>query len=80
MAVISWIIAGILVGIANFYFFHSKINRTKSIVLSVIGSFIGGTLISLLGGFGFKLFNPFSLLLAIIGSSVFLLLGQNLMI
>ena len=80
MAVLSWIIVGIIIGLSDFYFLKSKITRTKSIILSSIGSILGGSMISILGDFGFKLFNPFSLLLSIIGGIVFLLLGQSLMI
>lgn len=75
MGVITWIILGLLAG-----FIASKIvDRHGSgvlldIVLGIVGALVGGWVFSLLGARGVTGLNLYSLLVAIAGSSLVLLL------
>jgi uncharacterized membrane protein YeaQ/YmgE (transglycosylase-associated protein family) len=74
MGIISWIILGLIAG-----FIGSKIvNKTGSgmlmdIVLGVVGAVVGGYLVSLTGTVGVTGLNLWSLLVAVIGAIVVLL-------
>jgi uncharacterized membrane protein YeaQ/YmgE (transglycosylase-associated protein family) len=74
MGIISWIILGLIAG-----FIGSKIvNKTGSgmlmdIVLGVVGAVVGGYLVSLTGTEGVTGLNLWSLLVAVIGAIVVLL-------
>jgi len=75
MGVITWIILGLVAG-----FIASKIvDRHGSgilldIVLGVVGALVGGWVFSLLGAHGVTGFNLYSLLVAVAGSTLILLL------
>jgi uncharacterized membrane protein YeaQ/YmgE (transglycosylase-associated protein family) len=74
MGIISWIILGLIAG-----FIGSKIvNKTGSgmlmdIVLGVVGAVVGGYLVSLTGNQGITGLNLWSLLVAVVGAIVVLL-------
>ena len=74
MGIISWIILGLIAG-----FIGSKIvNRTGEgivldVILGVVGALIGGYLFSLVGAQGVTGLNLWSLLVAVIGAIVVLL-------
>jgi uncharacterized membrane protein YeaQ/YmgE (transglycosylase-associated protein family) len=73
MSIIGWIILGLIAG-----FIASKIvnNRGEGffgdIILGVIGALVGGFLFSAFGGAGVTGFNLYSLMVAVIGSIVVL--------
>lgn len=74
MGLISWILVG---GIAGWL--ASKIMNTDhsmgllaNIVVGVIGAFVGGFIVGILGGSGVSGFNIWSVLVALLGSVVFL--------
>lgn len=73
MSILGWIILGLIAG-----FIASKIvNKTGEgvvldIVLGIVGAVIGGFIFSLVGGTGVTGFNIWSLLVAIIGAVVLL--------
>lgn len=74
MNIIGWIIIGGLAG-----WIASKIMKTDqsmgvfaNIVVGVIGAFIGGFVLNLLGGPGVQDFNIYSLLVATLGSVILL--------
>jgi uncharacterized membrane protein YeaQ/YmgE (transglycosylase-associated protein family) len=74
MGIISWIILGLIAG-----FIGSKIvNKSGSglvldIVLGVVGAIVGGYLVSLTGNEGVTGLNLWSLLVAVIGAIIVLL-------
>jgi uncharacterized membrane protein YeaQ/YmgE (transglycosylase-associated protein family) len=74
MGIISWIVLGLIAG-----FIGSKIvNKTGEglildIVLGVVGAIVGGYLVSLTGTEGITGFNLWSLLVAVLGAIVVLL-------
>ena len=73
MSLLGWIVLGLVAG-----FIASKIVNRKGegclldILLGVVGSFVGGWLFSLFGMRGVTGFNIWSLVVAVIGAVVFL--------
>ena len=67
MNIVGWIILGALAG-----WIASKIMGKDNIVVGIIGAFVGGFLISFLGGQGLTGFNLWSLIVAVIGAVVLL--------
>jgi uncharacterized membrane protein YeaQ/YmgE (transglycosylase-associated protein family) len=73
MSIIAWIVLGLVAG-----FIGSKIvNATGSgvildIIIGIVGSVVGGWLFGLFGGAGVTGFNLYSLLVAVVGSVVLL--------
>ena len=74
MSIISWIILGLIAG-----FIGSKlVNKTGEgfvldIVLGIVGGVVGGWLFSLFGMQGVTGLNIYSLIVAVVGAVVFLL-------
>jgi uncharacterized membrane protein YeaQ/YmgE (transglycosylase-associated protein family) len=79
MSVIGWIILGLIAG-----FIGSKIvNRRGSgimldIVLGIVGAIVGGVIFSAFGGQGVTGLNLYSMLVAIVGAIVVLLIYHAL--
>jgi uncharacterized membrane protein YeaQ/YmgE (transglycosylase-associated protein family) len=75
MSILAWIVLGLIAG-----FIGSKlVNKTGEgvfldIVLGIVGAVVGGWLFSFFGAAGVSGVNLYSLLVAVIGSVVFLLL------
>ena len=75
MSILGWLILGLIAG-----FIASKIvNRAGAgvlldIVLGIVGAIVGGFVFSALGGVGVTGFNLYSMLVAIIGAIIVLLL------
>jgi uncharacterized membrane protein YeaQ/YmgE (transglycosylase-associated protein family) len=79
MSFLAWIVLGLLAG-----FIGSKLVNKRGegividIMLGIAGAFVGGLLFSLLGAPGVSGLNLYSLLVAVIGSVVFLLVYHSL--
>jgi uncharacterized membrane protein YeaQ/YmgE (transglycosylase-associated protein family) len=79
MSIIAWIILGLIAG-----FIGSKIvNKSGEgilldIVLGIVGAVVGGWLFSLLGAHGVTGLNLYSLLVAVVGAVIFLLIYHAL--
>ena len=80
MGIISWIVLGLIAG-----FIGSKIVDKQgqgfwlNIALGIVGALIGGFLFSLFGAAGVTGFNLYSMIVAIVGSIVVLLIYNTLM-
>lgn len=74
MGIIGWIILGALAGwIASMITGNNRqMGAGANIVVGIIGGFIGGIVMNLLGGSGVTGFNVWSLLVAIIGAVILL--------
>lgn len=74
MGFIGWIILGALAGwIASIITRNNaKMGKLANIVVGIVGAFVGGLIVNLLGGQGITGFNLWSLLVAVIGSVVLL--------
>ncbi|HTY50045.1 MAG TPA: GlsB/YeaQ/YmgE family stress response membrane protein [Steroidobacteraceae bacterium] len=77
MSIIAWIILGLIAG-----FIGSKIVNKKGegffldILLGVIGAVVGGWVFSLFGGHGVSGLNIYSLVVAVIGAIIVLLIWR----
>jgi uncharacterized membrane protein YeaQ/YmgE (transglycosylase-associated protein family) len=75
MSFIGWIVLGLIAG-----FIASKIVNKRGegvmmdIVLGVVGAIVGGFLFSMFGGSGVTGFNIYSMIVAVIGAIVVLLI------
>lgn len=77
MSFVAWIVLGLIAG-----FIASKIvNRhgegmVLDIIIGIVGAVVGGWIMAGLGGTGVTGFNAWSLLVAILGAVVLLLIAQ----
>lgn len=76
MGIISWLIIGALAGwIASKITGNDKqMGAGKNILAGIAGAFIGGFIMDVLGGTGITGFNLWSLLVAVIGAVILLLI------
>ena len=74
MGIIGWLIIGAIAGwIASLITGNDKkMGAGKNILVGVIGGFIGGLIMNLLGGYGVTGFNLWSLFVATIGAIILL--------
>ena len=79
MSILAWLVLGLLAG-----FIGSKIvNKSGEgilldIVLGIVGAFIGGWLFTMFGHSGVTGLNLYSLLVAVVGSIIFLVVYHTL--
>ena len=74
MGIISWIIVGGIAGwLAGLIVKGSGSGIFLNIVIGIVGAFIGGILMNLIGDVGITGFNIWSLLVALVGAIVLLL-------
>jgi len=74
-AILVWIIIGGLAGwLASVLVRGSGSGILMDIIVGIVGAFIGGLIVQLLGGTGFTGFNLWSFIVAFIGAVVLLLI------
>jgi uncharacterized membrane protein YeaQ/YmgE (transglycosylase-associated protein family) len=72
---LAWIIIGGIAGwLVGLVVQGTGLGVFSDIIVGIVGAFIGGFLVSLLGGTGFTGFNLWSLIVAFIGAVVLLLI------
>lgn len=76
MSLLYWIIIGALAGwIASIITGkNSEMGAVANIVVGIVGAFIGGFIVNILGGQGITGFNLWSLIVAVFGAVLLLLL------
>ena len=75
MNIILWIILGGIAGwLASLIVRGTGLGIIGDIIVGIIGGFIGGIIVGLLGGSGVTGFNIWSLVVAVIGAVVLLLI------
>jgi uncharacterized membrane protein YeaQ/YmgE (transglycosylase-associated protein family) len=75
MGLITWLVLGLIAGfIASKVVHHHGQGIVIDLVLGVVGAFVGGLIFQLIGGRGVTGFNVWSLLVAVAGAIVVLLL------
>lgn len=73
MGIIAWIILGLIAGWSASKIMHGEgSGLVINLVLGVVGAFVGGFLVSVLGGVGVTGFNLWSLIVAVLGAVVVL--------
>jgi uncharacterized membrane protein YeaQ/YmgE (transglycosylase-associated protein family) len=79
MGIIAWIVLGLIAGwIASKLVHGEGSGLMMNLVLGVLGAFIGGILVSALGGVGITGFNLWSLVVAVLGAVVLLWIANAL--
>lgn len=76
MSILYWIIIGALAGwIASIITGkNSQMGAVANIVVGIVGAFIGGFIVNILGGQGITGFNLWSLIVAVFGAVLLILL------
>lgn len=76
MGIIGWIIIGALAGWIGSMLTgnNRKMGAGKNILVGIVGAFIGGFVMNILGGTGVTGFNLWSLIVSIIGAVILLLI------
>ena len=76
MGIIGWLIIGALSGwIASMITGNNEeMGAVKNIAVGIIGAFIGGFVMNVIGGIGITGFNVWSLVVSIIGAIILLLI------
>lgn len=76
MGIIGWLIIGALAGwIGSMITGNNReMGAGKNILVGVIGGFLGGLVMNLLGGYGVTGFNVWSLFVAVVGAVILLLI------
>ncbi len=76
MGIIGWIVIGAIAGwVASMVTGNNKeMGAGKNILVGIIGGFLGGLIMSLIGGTGITGFNLWSLVVAVIGAIILLLI------
>ena len=73
MSILSWIVVGGLAGwIASRFMGVQRQGCFTNIIVGIIGAFLGGLLVSLLGGIGVTGFDLRSLVVAVVGAVLFI--------
>ncbi len=78
MNIILWIILGALAGWIAGMIMVSTHGLLEDIILGIIGAFLGGFIMDLLGYAGITGFNVYSLVVAVIGAIIVIYLGRLL--
>ena len=80
MGIIAWIVLGGVAGWIGSIIIGSNASMgiIANIIVGILGAFIGGFIFSLLGGSDVTGFNFYSLLVAVAGAVVLLMLAQML--
>lgn len=74
MSFVAWIVLGLIAGfIGSKLVNHTGEGLIRDVLLGVVGAFIGGYLFSLFGASGVTGLNVYSLLVAVVGAVVFLI-------
>ena len=73
MSFVVWIILGLVAGyIANQIVYREGQGLWLNMGLGIVGAIVGGMIFSLLGGAGITGINPYSLIVAVVGSIIVL--------
>jgi uncharacterized membrane protein YeaQ/YmgE (transglycosylase-associated protein family) len=79
MGILAWIVLGLIAGwIASKIMHGQGSGLLMNLVLGVVGAFVGGLLISVVGGVGVTGFNLWSLMVSVLGAVIVLWLSNAL--
>lgn len=78
MGILLWIVLGAVAGWIADMVMHSSHGLIEDIILGIVGSFVGGFVMNLLGQSGFTGFNLYGLIVAVVGAMVLIFLGRML--
>lgn len=72
MGIIAWIIVGGLAGWIASALLHERSGCLMNIIVGVIGAFIGGIVMNVIGGVGVTGLNLWSVIVAVLGAIILL--------
>jgi len=72
MGFLAWIVVGLLAGIIAKMVMGDSLGWIMTIILGIVGAFVGGWVFSLFGGPGVSGFNLTSILVAAVGAMIVL--------
>lgn len=78
MNILLWIILGAIAGWIADIITKSSHGVIEDIILGIIGAFVGGFVLNLLGQSGVTGFNFYSLIITVIGAVILIFLGRLL--
>jgi uncharacterized membrane protein YeaQ/YmgE (transglycosylase-associated protein family) len=78
MGIIGWIVIGGLAGALASYIMKEKHSWVKNIIVGIVGAFIGGFVVGILGGNGVTGFNLWSFLVATLGAVILIAIMRSL--
>lgn len=76
VSILGWIILGGAAGWVAALITGARSGLFANIAIGIVGAFIGGFVVSTLGGAGFTGFNAWSLFVAVVGAVIFILAGN----
>ncbi len=78
MNILLWIVFGAIAGWVANMIMKSDRGMLEDIILGIIGAFVGGFIMDLLGQQGVTGFNLYSLIVAVIGAIALIMIGRAL--
>ncbi len=78
MNIILWIVLGALAGWIAEMIMNTSHGLLENIILGIVGAFIGGFLMNLLGYAGVSGFNFYSIVVAVLGAILVIFIGRQL--
>ena len=78
MGFLGWVLLGALAGWIASLLMKERQGCFANVVVGVIGALLGGLIFSFLGGVGVTGFNPWSLLVAVVGSVLLIAILRGL--
>jgi uncharacterized membrane protein YeaQ/YmgE (transglycosylase-associated protein family) len=76
MNILVWIVFGAIVGWIADLVMSSDHGLVEDIILGIVGAFVGGLVMNMLGQSGVTGFNIYSFVVAIIGAVILIFLGR----
>lgn len=78
MSILVWIIFGAIVGWIADLIMKGNHGTVEDIILGIVGAFLGGLIMNMLGQPGVTGFDLYSIMVAVIGAVVVIFLGRAL--
>ncbi len=78
MGILAWIIVGLVAGWIASMIMKSEGGAIRDIVMGVIGAFVGGFVLNLLGMAGVSGLNIYSILVAALGAMIVIWIGRKI--
>jgi uncharacterized membrane protein YeaQ/YmgE (transglycosylase-associated protein family) len=76
MNILLWLVLGAVAGWIADIFMKSNHGLVEDIILGIVGAFVGGLILNLLGESGVTGFNLYSLIVAVAGAAILIYLGR----
>jgi uncharacterized membrane protein YeaQ/YmgE (transglycosylase-associated protein family) len=78
MGLITWLVVGLISGWLASIIMKSSGGVVMDIIMGVIGAFVGGFVMNLMGQDGVSGFNPYSIAVAVVGACIVIFIGRQI--